>query len=260
MSIYDKFSPDSFSLKGKTAIVTGANQGLGMAYAVAFAKMGADLFIPHYTDDIAEIRELIEKEGSRVEFLQGDLADADYRERIVERCIEVYGKIDILVNNAGTNAFAPPQEFKDEDFKRVTDINLMSYYYLGHKVALKMIEQGGGKIINIGSLLSLTADSNCPSYVVAKHGVHGLTRSFANDLGKYNIQCNCIAPGFFATEVNAPLREDPAFSVKVTNRIAAGHWGDSPDLMGLAVFLASPASDYINGAIIPIDGGFLCTI
>lgn len=260
MSIYDKFSANSFRLDGKVAMVTGANMGLGLAYAVAFAKMGADLFIPHFTEDVSEVKELIEKEGRRVEFLRGDLADPSYREAVVNKCMETYGRIDILVNNAGTNAFAPPQDFTDAMFQRVVEINLMSYYYLGHKVALKMIEQGGGKIINIGSVLSFTADSNCPSYIVAKHGITGLTRSFANDLGKYNIQCNGIAPGFFATEVNAPLREDPTFGAKITNRIAAGHWGDIPDLMGLAVFLASPASDYINGAMIPIDGGFLCTL
>ena len=260
MSIYDKFSERSFRLDGKVAVVTGANMGLGVAYATALAKMGADIFIPHYTGDVAEVEELIEKEGRGVAFLQGDLSDAGYRDRIVDRCLEVYGRLDILINNAGTNKFAPPQEFKDEDFARVVEVNLMSYYYLGHKAALQMIRQGGGKIINVGSVLSFTADSNCPSYIVAKHGITGLTRSFANDLGKYNIQCNGIAPGFFATEVNAPLRADPGFGAKITNRIAAGHWGEVSDLMGLAVFLASPASDYMNGVMIPIDGGFLCTL
>lgn len=260
MSLYDNFSPDSFRLDGKVAVITGANQGLGVAYAVAFAKMGADLFIPHYTDDVSEVKELVEKEGARVHFYQGDLSDETYRNSVVEKCVEVYGHLDILVNNAGTNAFAPPEEFKDETFKRVIDINLMSYYYLGHKAALQMMKQGGGKIINIGSVLSFTADSNCPSYVVAKHGIRGLTMSFANDLGKYNIQCNGIAPGFFATEVNAPLRADPKFGAKITNRIAAGHWGEVSDLMGTAVFLASPASNYLNGVMIAVDGGFLCTL
>ena len=123
-----------------------------------------------------------------------------------------------------------------------------------------MIEQGGGKIINIGSTLSFTADRMCPPYVASKHAITGLTRCFANELGQYNIQTNGIAPGFFATEVNAELRKDPSFSEKITNRIPAGRWGDPSDLMGLAVFFASPASDYINGWMLGVDGGFLTTL
>lgn len=260
MNDYDKFSLDSFSLAGKVAMVTGANQGLGIAYAVAFAKAGADIFIPHFTDDVAEIKRLIEKEGRRVVFAKGDLSKPEYRNSLVPQCVEEFGHLDILVNNAGMNAFAPIQEFKDETFARVIELNLNSCYYLGRQAALQMIKQGSGKIINIGSALSFTADANCPSYVVAKHGIMGLTRSFANDLGKYNIQCNAIAPGFFATEVNAPLRANPAFNDKITNRTPAGRWGDSSDLMGLAVFLGSRASDYINGWMISVDGGFTCTL
>jgi 2-deoxy-D-gluconate 3-dehydrogenase len=254
------FSMDYFSLKGKVAIVTGANQGLGMGYAVAFAKAGADLFIPHYTEDVEDVRRLIEAEGRRVHFLRGDLTDRTVVKAVVEECMKVYGRIDILVNNAGTNCFAPFFEFPDEGFDRVVELNMKTVYFLAHAVAPVMRDQGGGKIINIGSALSYTADRKCPAYVTAKHGVIGITRALANELGMYNIQCNAICPGFIKTEVNRAVSDDPEFYQHITNRIAAGRWGDLDDLMGTAVFLASKASDYLNGADIKVDGGFSCVL
>ena len=233
------FSMDWFSLKGKVAI-----------------KAGADLFIPCHSDDWQEIKALVEAEGRRAEFLQGDLRDRDYLYSIPEKCLEAYGKIDILVNNAGTNCFADFLEFPDDGFRRVVETNMMSVYYMGHEVAKVMAKQGGGKIINIGSALSYTADFKCPSYVTAKHGVIGITRCFASELGPYNIQCNAICPGFIQTEVNRAVSDDPVFYQHITDRISNGRWGTLADLMGLAVFLASPASDYLNGADIKIDGGF----
>ena len=250
------FSMDYFSLKGKVAIVTGANQGLGMGYALAFAKAGADLFIPHLTDDVADIKRLIEAEGRKVAFLQGDLRDRKHISDIVEKCLEVYGRIDILVNNAGTNCFENFLEFPDEGWQRVIDVNMNAVYYLGHEVAKVMVKQGGGKIINIGSALSYTGDAKCPAYVTAKHGVIGITRSFVNELGPYNIQCNAVCPGFIYTEVNSAISDDPVFYQKITDRISAGRWGTLGDLMGTVVFLASKASDYLNGSDIKVDGGF----
>ena len=252
----ESFSLDYFSLKGKVAIVTGANQNLGMAYALAFAKAGADLFIPHFTEDTSEIRRLIEAEGRRVKFLRGDLADKQHIRDIVDGCLKEYGKIDILVNNAGTNHFENFEDFPDEKFKGVMDINLMAVYYLGHEVAKVMMKQGSGKIINIGSVLSFTGDVKCPPYVVAKHGVIGITRYFANELGKYNIQVNALCPGFFKTEINAALSDDPVFYNHITGRISEGRWGTSHDLMGTIVYLASRASDYVTGWYISVDGGF----
>jgi 2-deoxy-D-gluconate 3-dehydrogenase len=254
------FSMDYFSLKGKVAIVTGANQGLGMGYAVAFAKAGADLFIPHYTEDVEDVRRLIEAEGRRVHFLRGDLTDRKMIQAVVEECMKAYGRIDILVNNAGTNHFAPFFEFPDEQYDRVVELNMKAVYFLSHAVAPVMRDQGGGKIINIGSALSYTADRKCPAYVTAKHGVIGITRALANELGMYNIQCNAICPGFIKTDVNRAVSDDPEFYRHITNRIAAGRWGDLDDLMGTAVFLASKASDYLNGADIKVDGGFSCVL
>lgn len=251
------FSLDYFSLQGKTAIITGANQGLGLGYAVAFAKAGADLFVPHYTDDIKEVKELVEAEGRRIEFLQGDLNDKNYIQSIVDECMNQYGHIDILVNNAGANVFAPFQEFSDAAWDMVINVDLNAVYFLSHAVSQVMIKQKRGKIINIGSALSYTADKNCPPYIVAKHGVIGITRSFANELGQFNIQTNAVSPGFLATEVNAGMREqDPDFYNKINNRISAGRWGDPVDLMGTMVYLASKASDYVNGWSISVDGGF----
>ncbi len=259
MNAIDKiaaFNMDYFSLKGKVAIVTGANQGLGMGYAVAFAKAGADLYIPHFTDETAEVKELIEAEGRKVAFIQGDLTDAAYRQSVVEGCLKEYGRIDILVNNAGMNHFAPFLEFPDEAYSRVLELQLKAVYYLGRAVAKVMVKQGGGKIINIGSALSYTADRQCPAYVTAKHGVIGITRDFANELGQYNIQTNAICPGFIQTDMNIAISADKAFYDHITGRIAAGRWGDLDDLMGTVVFLASKASDYLNGADIKVDGGF----
>ena len=254
------FSLDYFSLKGKVAIVTGANQNLGMAYALAFAKAGADLYIPHYTDDVSEVKALIEAEGRKVAFIQGDLSNRAYIDEVVSGCLAEYGRIDILVNNAGTNHFEDVMTFPDSQYQRVMDIQLNAVYYMTHEVGKVMAKAGGGKIINIGSALSFTGDNNCPPYVIAKHGVIGITRYFANDLGKYNVQTNALCPGFLATEMNSAISDDTAFYNKITNRIPTGRWGISHDLMGTAVFMASKASDYMNGWYINVDGGFSTTL
>ena len=254
------FSLDYFSLKGKTAIITGANQGLGMAYATAFAKAGADLYIPHFTADVSEVKSLVEAEGRRVEFVRGDLKNREHIDEIISGCLDAYGKIDILVNNAGTNHFEDVMTFPDEQFRGVMDIQLNAAYYLGHEAGKVMSKQGGGKIINIGSALSFTADNLCPPYVIAKHGVIGMTRYFANDFGKYNIQVNALCPGFFYSEINAAISDNKEIYDRITNRIPLGRWGVSHDLMGTIVFLASRASDYMSGWYISVDGGFATTL
>jgi 2-deoxy-D-gluconate 3-dehydrogenase len=258
-SILD-FSMNHFSLEGKAAIVTGGNTNLGMAYSVAFAKAGADLFIPHFIDDVSEVKQAIENEGRRAEFLKGDLTDKAYRQAVIDRCLEVYGKIDILVNNAGMGIFADFREYPDEAYERVMNINLNVVYYMGREVGKVMIEQGGGKIINIGSALSYTADGDCPPYVISKHGVIGITRDFANEMGKYNVQTNAICPGFFQTEVNTAVQENKELFDRISARLPDGKWGEPGALMGTAVYLASKASDYINGWNISVDGGFTSVI
>jgi 2-deoxy-D-gluconate 3-dehydrogenase len=254
------FSMDFFSLKGKAAIVTGGNTNLGMSYAVAFAKAGADIFIPHFIDDVSEVKEAIENEGRKVAFLQGDLTDKAYRQAVINACLDTYGKIDILVNNAGKGYFADFREYPDEAYASTIELNLNVVYYLGREVGKVMIEQGGGKIINIGSALSFTADGDCPPYIISKHGVIGVTRDFANEMGKYNVQTNAICPGFFQTDVNVAVQENKELFNRISARLPGGKWGEPGMLMGTAVFLASKASDYVNGWSISVDGGFTTII
>ena len=256
----NEFSLNDFSLKGKVAIVTGANQGLGMAYAVAFAKAGADIFIPHLTDDTSEIRKLVENTGQRVAFLQGDLTDQDYIEDVVNSCLKEYGQIDILINNAGIGLFDDFLEYPDSKWKKVMNINLDAVYYLSQRVAREMVKQKSGKIINIASALAFTADKDCPPYTTSKHAVVGLTKVFANEIGKYNIQTNAIAPGFIETEMTKRFQNDRTYYNKIEDRIPAGRWGEAYDLMGTAVFLACNASNYMNGWTINVDGGFTTTV
>ncbi|WP_080847004.1 2-dehydro-3-deoxy-D-gluconate 5-dehydrogenase KduD [Cytobacillus gottheilii] len=251
------FSLDYFSLTGKVAIVTGGNTGLGQGYAVALAKAGADLFIVTYDDAWAETKELIENEGRRAEFLQGDLTDRSFVKQVVTTCIEIYGKIDILVNNAGTIRRAPLLEYKPEDWDAVMEINLNSVYFLSQEVAKVMVEQKSGKIINIGSMLSFQGGKFIPPYTASKHAVAGITKSFANELAEYGIQINAIAPGYVATANTAPIRADEKRNAEILSRIPANRWAAPKDLMGIVVFLSSRASDYMNGHMLVVDGGWL---
>lgn len=251
------FSMDFFKLDGKVAIVTGGNTGLGQGYAVGLAKAGADLFIVTYDTAWDETRKLIEAEGRRVEFLQVDLSVKENIPKVVEKCVELYGKIDILVNNAGIIKRAPLLEYKDEDWQAVLDVNLNSVYYLSHEAAKVMAKQGGGKIINICSMLSFQGGKFVPSYTAAKHGVAGITKAFANELASMNIQTNAIAPGYIATNNTAPIRADEGRNEEILGRIPAGRWGHPLDVIGAVVFLSGRAADYINGHILTVDGGWL---
>jgi 2-deoxy-D-gluconate 3-dehydrogenase len=251
------FSMDFFKLDGKVAIVTGGNTGLGQGYAVGLAKAGADLFIVTYDTNWEETRQLIEAEGRRVEFFQADLSNRESITAVVERCVEVYGRIDVLVNNAGTIRRAPLLEYKDEDWKAVLDINLNAVYYLSQDVAKVMVKQGSGKIINVASMLAFQGGKFVPSYTASKHGVAGITKAFANELGDKNIQINAVAPGYIATNNTAPIRADEGRSSEILSRIPAGRWGHPFDVIGSVVFLAGRASDYVNGHILAVDGGWL---
>ena len=253
----NNFSMDFFSLKGKVAIVTGGNTGLGQAYVVALAKAGADLFVVTYDRNWDETRAMVEAEGRKVEFFQADLTDRTQVSKTVEECVKVYGKIDILVNNAGTIRRAPLLEYKDEDWKAVMDINLNSVYFLSQAAAKVMVAQGSGKIINIASMLSFQGGKFVPPYTASKHGVAGITKAFANELAAYNIQINALAPGYIKTANTAPIRADEKRNAEILSRIPAERWADPFDLMGAVVFLASKASDYVNGHILAVDGGWL---
>ncbi|MEY2191535.1 2-dehydro-3-deoxy-D-gluconate 5-dehydrogenase KduD [Neobacillus sp. BF23-41] len=251
------FSLDFFSLAGKVAIVTGGNKGLGQGYAVALAKAGADLFVVSRSNNWEETKELIEETGRRVEFFQVDLSDREALKQVAAQCLKTFGKIDILVNNAGTIRRAPLLEYKEEDWDVVMDINLHSLYLLSQEVAKVMVEQKSGKIINIASMLSFQGGKFVPPYTASKHAVAGLTKAFANELAEHNIQINAIAPGYIATDNTAPIRADEKRNAEILSRIPAGRWATPADLMGVVVFLSSKASDYMNGHILGIDGGWL---
>jgi 2-deoxy-D-gluconate 3-dehydrogenase len=256
MSLAD-FSLDFFKLDGKVAIITGGNTGLGQGYAVALAKAGADLLVSTHGKNWEDTRELVEATGRKIEFVQADLTKKEDREKIVERCMEFYGKIDILVNNAGTIRRAPLLEYKDEDWQAVMDINLNSVYHLSKDVAKIMVEQGSGKIINIASMLTFQGGKFVPAYTASKHGVAGITKAFANELACHNIQINALAPGYIETANTAPIRADEKRNAEILSRIPADRWAKPFDLMGAVVFLASRASDYVNGHILAVDGGWL---
>ena len=253
----EKFSLDFFKLDGKVAIVTGGNTGLGMAYVEALAAAGADVLVTTFDNNTEEVKKIVESLGRKIVFVQGDLTKKETRDKVVSTCLEEFGKIDILVNNAGTIRRAPLLEYKDEDWQAVMDINLNSVYYLSQAVAKVMAKQGYGKIINIASMLSFQGGKFVPPYTASKHGVAGITKAFANELADLNIQVNAIAPGYIKTANTAPIRADKARNQEILSRIPAGRWGEVSDLMGTVVFLSSKASDYLNGHILAIDGGWL---
>ena len=253
----EKFSLDFFKLDGNVAIVTGGNTGLGMAYVEALAAAGADVLVTTFDNNTEEVKNIVESLGRKIVFVQGDLTKKETRDKVVSTCLEEFGKIDILVNNAGTIRRAPLLEYKDEDWQAVMDINLNSVYYLSQAVAKVMAKQGYGKIINIASMLSFQGGKFVPPYTASKHGVAGITKAFANELADLNIQVNAIAPGYIKTANTAPIRADKARNQEILSRIPAGRWGEVSDLMGTVVFLSSKASDYLNGHILAIDGGWL---
>ncbi len=247
-----------FNLEGKVAMVTGGNVGIGNALAMGLAKAGADLFIFTYNDDNMEnvIKE-VEGLGRKVAYATGDLSKEHIAVQAVGKCMEAFGRIDILVNNAGTIKRAPILEGPNSDWQQVIDLNLSSIYYLSKTAAIEMKKQGGGKIINIASMLSFQGGKFVPSYTASKHGVAGLTKAFANELAIDNIQVNAIAPGYIETANTAPIRADEKRNAEILGRIPAGRWGQTSDLVGGAIFLASKAADYVNGHILAIDGGWL---
>jgi NAD(P)-dependent dehydrogenase (short-subunit alcohol dehydrogenase family) len=256
MSI-DAFSMNFFSLKGKTAIVTGGNSGLGMAFATALAKAGADLFIPSYIMDDGEARELFEKQGVDVAFMEVDITESGAPKQIIETCIQKFGKVDILINNAGICRSNPVLEFDRSDWDPMIAINLTAAFEMSHEAAKRMIPQKSGKIINICSLFSFLGGQRSAAYAATKHGIAGLTKAYCDELAQYNIQVNGIAPGYYATDITAETRNNPETNRRILEHIPANRWGKLQDLMGTAVFLASRASDYVNGHLLVVDGGYM---
>jgi 2-deoxy-D-gluconate 3-dehydrogenase len=249
---------DLFRLDGKVALVTGAARGLGQAFAVGLAEAGADIA---GLDVISreETRARVEALGRRVLSIECNLREASVAQlnEVVGQVASELGCLDILVNNAGIIRRSPALEFSEKDWDDVIQINLKALFFLSQAAARVMAKQGGGKIINVASMLSFQGGILVPSYTAAKSGVAGLTRAAANEWAAQGIHVNAIAPGYMATDNTAPLRADPQRSQSILGRIPIGRWGEPADLMGVAVFLASAASDYMHGAIVPVDGGWL---
>jgi NAD(P)-dependent dehydrogenase (short-subunit alcohol dehydrogenase family) len=256
MEISD-FSMDFFSLTGRRAIVTGGNTGLGRAFSLALAKAGADVFVPSVTDDDGETARLIGAAGRRYEFLKIDITAPGAAARVIDGCIERLGGLDILVNSAGICPMAEVLEFGREQWDATVAVNLTAAFELGHEAAKRMIPQKRGKIINICSLFSFLGGRWSSAYAATKHGLAGFTKAYCDELAMHNIQVNGIAPGYYATEITRRTRSDPVTNQRVLDHIPAARWGEPVDLMGALVFLASRASDYVNGHLLVVDGGYL---
>ena len=247
---------DLFSLSGKVAVVTGANTGIGQGIAVALAQAGADVAAVGRSDP-AETGRAVEAAGVRFASIHADLSSAEPVERVVAEAVDRLGRLDILVNNAGTIRRADSIDFTEADWDAVVDTNLKSVFFLSQAAARRMIPAGGGKIINIASLLSFQGGIRVPSYTASKSGVAGLTKILATEWATRGINVNAIAPGYFETNNTEALRADEARNRSILERIPAGRWGRPEDIAGAAVFLASRASDYVNGIVLPVDGGWL---
>jgi len=245
-----------FSLEGKVALVTGGNTGLGQGIAVALAQAGADVAVAGIqppTETIAAITSL----GRRCLAIEANLISIEPVERVIRESIEGLGALDILVNNAGLIRRADAVDFSEQDWDDVMNVNIKSAFFISQAAGRHFIAQGRGKIINIASMLSFQGGIRVPSYTASKSGIAGITRLLANEWASKGINVNAIAPGYMATDNTAALRADEDRNKSILDRIPAARWGTPEDLGGTAVFLASSASDYVNGAVLPVDGGWL---
>ncbi|MBX7527729.1 2-dehydro-3-deoxy-D-gluconate 5-dehydrogenase KduD [Qipengyuania vesicularis] len=254
-------SGNPFDLSGRVALVTGANTGIGQGIAVALARAGADVALVARRDP-AETRKLVEAEGRKALVIMADFSSIEPCERIVGECVAELGRLDILVNNAGIIRREDALEFSEEDWDAVMDVNLKVLFFLSQAAARHMIgwtsqDRRRGKIVNIASMLTFQGGIRVPSYTASKSGVGGLTKLMANEWAAKGINVNAIAPGYIATNNTAALQADETRNRQILERIPEGRWGDPADIGGAAVFLSSSASDYVQGHILAVDGGWL---
>ena len=247
---------DKFKLDGKVAIVTGSRRNLGRGMAIGLAEAGADV-VGFDRNDPADTRQAIEALGRRYRWQQVDLLTAKPADlqAAVDDVVAAWGHVDILVNNAGICPRDPILEYSEQYWYDTVQVNLHSVWFMAQIVARQMVKQGGGKIINIASLLSHQGGTNVPAYTAAKHGVLGVTRAMSNDLAGKNVNVNSITPGYMHTEMTDPLVGNPEYNLEP--RMPAGRWGRPDDLQGAVVYLASAASDYVHGSDLAVDGGWL---
>jgi len=248
---------DMFSLAGKVACVTGSGMGLGQGMALALAEAGADIVVAGLPGTLDETVAQVKAMGRRAMAVELNVAELPSLAGAVDKIVAEMGRLDILVNNAGIIRRQNVLEFSETDWNDVITINQDAVFFLSQAAAKVMAAQGGGKIVNIASMLSYQGGIRVISYTAAKHAVAGITKAMANELAAKNIQVNAIAPGYMATNNTAPLRADEGRAADILARIPAGRWGTPADLGGAVVFLSSAASDYVTGSIIPVDGGWL---
>ncbi|WP_010166143.1 SDR family oxidoreductase [Candidatus Epulonipiscium viviparus] len=257
-TLINDFSMDFFSLKGKNAVVTGGNSGLGQAFALALAKAGANIFAVAYVDDDGTTKKLIEGCGVKYTFMQADITEDNKCENIIDESVKVQGSIDILINCAGICNIADVLDFGRKEWDPMIAINLTAAFELSRAAAKYMIPQKSGRIINVCSLFSFLGGLGSPAYAAMKAGLMGLTKAYADELGKHGITVNGIAPGYFQTSMTSGTgsANDEKYN-KIKDHVPADRWGERQDLMGATVFLASKAADYVNGTLLVVDGGYL---
>jgi 2-deoxy-D-gluconate 3-dehydrogenase len=247
---------DKFRIDGQVALVTGGTKGLGKEIVMALAEAGADIAVVSRTPNEDLEREVL-KLGRRYAHYRADLTNREQTRRVVPSIIKMIGDIDILVNNAGIIRRSPAVEYTEADWDATVEIDLSATFILSQAAGKIMLKKGKGKIINIASVLSFQGGINVVAYAASKHGIIGLTRALANDWAKKGINVNAIAPGWFVTDLTEAIRKDPERSKSLITRTPAGRWGDPIDIAGAAVFLASPASDFLHGEILTVDGGWM---
>lgn len=247
---------DKFHLKGRIAVVTGGTKGIGKAIAVALAEAGADIVAVSRTPN-DNLEKNVLALGRRYMHYRADLTNRDQARGVIPSVLEKMRAIDILVNNAGIIRRSPAAEHSEVDWDTTLEIDLSSTFILSQAAGRIMLKKGRGKIINIASVLSFQGGINVAAYASAKHGVVGLTKALANEWASKGINVNALAPSFFTTELTEALRKDPVRMKAITDRTPAGRWGEPEDIAGAAVFLASSASDYVHGVVLPVDGGWL---
>ena len=250
------FQFDYFSLRGKTALVTGARTGIGQAIAVGLASAGAHVLLVGHQDNMQDTQAKITELGGTFETFLIDLSDITTLRDKIQPILEK-NRIDILVNNAGIIHSEPAADHADSEWHRVMNVNIHAVFALSQEIGNQMIANGGGKIVNIASLLSFQGGINVPGYTTSKHAVAGLTKALANEWAGKNIQVNAIAPGYISTNNTEALRNDESRNQSILERIPAGRWGQGEDIAGAAVFLASKASDYVSGHVLVVDGGWM---
>ena len=245
-----------FDLSGKVAIITGASTGLGAGMTLGLAGAGADIVLVDHRKREGVVK-AVQEMGRRALAINGDLTDSEFIKDVVRKASDKFGQVDILVNNAGTIRRNPAVNFSEQDWDDVLNLNAKSVFLLSQAVARQMIPRKYGKIINIASLLSFSGGITVPSYAASKGAVAQLTKALANEWAQHGVCVNAIAPGYMVTENTRALRENPQRNEAILSRIPTGRWGESTDMQGAASFLASSASDYVNGHVLTVDGGWM---